>query len=147
MNFGPRAGDPEGTGYSHMAYTHYIGNTGSSTYRVDANLDDMHMHGEKLPNINFGDINTRVKELPRIEFGDINSNVRIKELPRIDLTATTTSTVNLAITQIPDVRTHLPAHYKLGVAIFGVEIVSFSLCGESQVITEKYVPRRMELCG
>ena len=41
MNFGPRAGDPEGTGYSHMAYTHYIGNTGSSTYRVDANLDDI----------------------------------------------------------------------------------------------------------
>jgi hypothetical protein len=130
-----------------MAYTHYIGNTGGSSYRVDADLDNVHVLVDKIPTVNFGEINTHLKEMPRIEFGAINSSVSIKELPRIDLTATTTSTVNVAITQIPDVRAHLPAHYKLGIAIFGVEIVSFSLCGESQVITEKYVPRRMELCG
>ena len=79
---------------------------------VDADLDNMHMWVEKLP-----EVVSRVKELPRIEFGDINSNIRIKELPRIEIDATTTSTVNLAIKEIPDVRAHLPAHYNLGICL------------------------------
>jgi len=119
-------------------YTFKVGNSGGP-YQVDADLDNMHMSVEKIPTLTFGEIATRVNALPKIEFGEVTSNVHIKELPRLD--------VNVALTQIPDVRAHLPAHYKLGIALFGVEILSFSLCGESQVITEKYVPRRMEVCG
>lgn len=123
-------------------YKHKVKNWGGPyDLDVDADLDNMHMWVEKIP-----EVVSRVKELPKIEFADINTNIRVKELPRIEIDATTTSTVNLAIKEIPDVRAHLPSHYNLGISIFGVEIVNFSLCGESQVITEKYVPRRMEIC-
>jgi hypothetical protein len=112
------------------SYTHtvLVGSSGS-TVSVDADLD-----------------NIRVKELPRIELGDIK--VFWEKIPRIELSADTVSTVNLnlAIKEIPDVRTHLPSHYDFGVSILGVDVVSFSVCGESQLITEKYVPRLTEKC-
>jgi hypothetical protein len=107
------------------SYTIHVGSDG--TIQVDADLD-----------------NIRVKELPRIELGDIN--MRLKELPRIELSADTRSAINLAITEIPDIRAHLPAHFDFGMSILGIELWNLSICGEAQVITEKYVPRRVELC-
>lgn len=130
-------------------FNHYLKNKNGSTFAVDADLDNMNMTLgiEELPDIlvsvkELPDISVRVKELPRIEFSDFN--IRLKELPRIELDANTNSTVNLAITEIPEVRTQLPSHYNLCFSLLGVEIMSLSLCGESQVITEKYKPRRME---
>ncbi len=125
-------------------YKHKVGNLGGDydmDLDVDAGLENMHMSVEKLP-----EFIARVKELPRIELGDINTNVRVTELPRIEIDATTKSSLNISIKEIPDVRAHLPAHYNLGISLFGVEVINFSLCGESQIITEKYRPRRMELC-
>lgn len=119
-----------------------VGNLGGDYgVDVDAGLDNVHLSVDSLP-----EFVSRVKELPRLELGDINTNIRVKEIPRIEIDANTRSTLDLSIKEIPDVRAHLPAHYNLGISIFGVEVVNFSLCGESQVITEKYVPRRMELC-
>lgn len=89
------------------------------TVHVDADLD-----------------NIRIKELPKIELAEINVNARLKELPRIEI----------AIKEIPDTRVHVPAYYNLGISVLGVCLMNLSLCGESQIITEKYVPRRMELC-
>lgn len=125
------------------SFDHFIKNKDSSTFSVDADLDnmDMTLSIDELPDV---DLSVRVKELPRIEFSDFN--VRVKELPRIELDATTTSTVNLAITEFPEVRAHLPSHYNLCFSLLGVELMNLSLCGESQVITEKYKPRRMEIC-
>ena len=125
-------------------YKHKVGNLGGDydvNVDVDAELDNMHLSIETLP-----EFVSRVKELPRLELADINTNIRVKELPRIEIDATTNSTLDVSIKEIPDVRTHLPAHYNLGISLFGVEIVNFSLCGESQIITEKYRPRRMEIC-
>ncbi len=134
-------------------YTFSIGGTGS-TIQVDADLD-----------------NIRVREMPRFEIAvteypelTVNSNVAVTEIA--PLTATTTSTVdadvdttlaitqippitsnlNIAVKEIPEQRVHYPAHYQLGFTLFGIEIWSLSLCGESQVINEKYVPRRTEIC-
>ena len=125
---------------------HKISSRGG-THSIDADLDNIRV--KELPRIDFGDINTNsnvsVKELPKIDI-NTNSNVSVKELPKIDIDANTSSVVNVAITKIPDVRTHLPSHYNLGFSVFGVELFNFSLCGESQVITEEYVPRRMEIC-
>jgi hypothetical protein len=117
-------------------YTIHIGSDG--TIQVDADLDNIRV--KELPRLELGDINVRWKELPVV-------NLAVKELPRIELTADTTSTVNLAIKEIPDVRAHLPAHFDFGVSVLGFELLTFSICGEAQVITEKYVPRRMELCS
>jgi len=119
-----------------------VGNLGGDYgVDVDAGLDDVHLSIDSLP-----EFVARVKELPRLELGDINTNIRVKEMPRIEIDANTTSTLDVSIKEIPDVRAHLPAHYNLGITIFGIEVINFSLCGESQLITEKYVPRRMELC-
>lgn len=123
-------------------YKHKVKNwDGDYGLDVDTGLEDMHLSVEKLP-----ELVSRVKELPRIELADINTNISVKEMPRIEIEASTASTLDVSIKEIPDVRAHLPAHYNLGISIFGVEVINFSLCGESQVITEKYVPRRMELC-
>lgn len=125
-------------------YRHKVGNLGGEydmDLDVDAGLENMHISVDNLP-----ELVARVKELPRIELADINTNVRVKELPRIEIDATTNSSLDISIKEIPDVRAHLPAHYNLGISLFGVEVINFSLCGESQIITEKYRPRRMELC-
>ena len=119
-----------------------VGNLGGD-YGVDldAGLDNVNISVNNLP-----EFVSRVKELPRLEIGEINTNLRVKEIPRIEIDANTASTLDLSIKEIPDVRAHLPAYSHPGISIFGVEVINFSLCGESQVITEKYVPRRMELC-
>ena len=93
--------------------------SGGGTVHVDADLD-----------------NIKITGLPKIELADINVNARIKELPRIEI----------AIKEIPDTRVHVPANYNLGISVLGVCLMNLSLCGEAQIITEKYVPRRMELC-
>lgn len=80
--------------------------------------------------------NIKITGLPKIELADINVNVRVKEMARIDI----------AIKEIPDTRVHVPANYNLGLSVLGVCLVNLSLCGEAQIITEKYVPRRMEIC-
>ncbi len=124
---------------------HKISSSGG-THSIDADLDNIRVR--ELPRIEFDDFNTsvHVKELPRIDFGDFNTNVSIKELTKIHVDAKTDSSVNVAITKIPDVRTHLPAHYNLGISVLGVELFNFSLCGESQIITEEFIPRRKEIC-
>ncbi len=138
-------GSSKGGGGSKIpdSYTHtvLVGSSGS-TVSVDADLDNIRV--KELPKIEIGDVNYRLKELPKIETGDFN--FRVKELPRIDVTADTRSAVNVALTEIPDVRAHLPSHYNVGFALFGIQIWNLSFCGESQVITEKYKPRRMETC-
>lgn len=132
-----------------------VGGTGS-TISVDADLDNICV--KELPRFELAvteyptielDSSVSVKELPRVEV-DTNSdvNVAVKELPRIELdtNSSVNANVNIAIKEIPDTRVHLPAHYCVGLSFFGYEIWKLSLCGESQVINEKYVPRRTEIC-
>jgi len=123
-------------------YTTHIDSNGNA-FVVDANLDDIHI--KEFPTITLGEISTRVKEFPRLtvdsnvavtQLPQINTNVAIKELPEI----------KVALTSIPDTRVHLPANFNLGLSVLGVCLVNISLCGEAQIITEKYVPHRMEIC-
>lgn len=127
-------------------YTFQFGGTAGPTIQVNAGLDDI-----------------EVKSLPRFDIAlaecvpiTFNTNVAVKELPQIDASVGTTlaiteippitSNVNVAVTEIPEQRVHVPAHYQLAFSLFGVEIWSLSLCGETQAINEKYVPRRTEEC-
>jgi len=55
--------------------------------------------------------------------------------------------LNLRIKEIPSVRAHIPANFRLGLSILGVELAALHLCGEAQVITEPYVPNPCERCG
>jgi hypothetical protein len=55
--------------------------------------------------------------------------------------------LNLRIKEIPSVRAHVPANFRLGISILGVELAGLQLCGEAQIITEPYVPNPCERCG
>jgi len=55
--------------------------------------------------------------------------------------------LNLRIKEIPSIRAHVPANFRLGFSVFGVELAALHLCGEAQVITEPYVPNPCERCG
>jgi len=126
-----------------MAYTfkHKAKNWGGDplSVSVDADLDNVRVK-EIAP------VSLAVTNIPILRFDPIDSNVNITNIPKIIIEADTRSTLDVAIKEIPDTRAHVPSHYQLGVSIFGVEVLNFSLCGESQVITEKYIPRRMEIC-
>lgn len=68
----------------------------------------------------------------------------IKHLPNITIDPVT---VNLAITSIPAIRTHIPSTYTVGLSILGYELVALRLCGETQLITEPFRPNPCEICG
>jgi len=139
----------KGGGYSVPLgpYDFQVGGDGS-IIQADYGLDNIQV--TSLPTIEYAlnslpkiittsDIS--VKEIPKIiTSSDISSKVAITEIPTI------TTDLNVAITQIPEQRVHLPAHFQIGFSLLGVELWSLSLCGEAQVINEKYVPRRTEEC-
>lgn len=85
---------------------------------------------EKLPTIN-------LKSEP------VTGTLTIKPLT-VDLRPIETT---IRITEIPNVRTHLPVSYTVGLVLFGIEVAAVRVCGEGQVITEPYVPNPCEACG
>ena len=127
-------------------YTFHF-DTNGTTVSVDADLDNIRV--KEFPRIEFAEVAFRVKEFPKLTF---DSNVAVTQLPELNLRVRelpeikSSSKVDIAITQLPDTRVHLPANYSIGLSVLGVCLVNLSLCGEAQVITEKYVPRRMEIC-
>ena len=74
--------------------------------------------------------------------------IRIRELPRIDINFAPVEIkpmdISLRLKEIPSIRAHFPADYKLCLALFGIEIARLHLCGEAQTITEPYVPNPCE---
>ncbi|MEZ4416097.1 MAG: hypothetical protein R3E10_10080 [Gemmatimonadota bacterium] len=55
--------------------------------------------------------------------------------------------LNLRIREIPQIRAHIPANFRLGISVLGVELAALHLCGEAQVITEPFQPNPCERCG
>ena len=127
-------------------YTTHIDSNGTA-FAIDANLDDIHI--KEFPTIELGDINVRVKEIPKeIPKLTVDSNIAVTKLPPIDtnISVKEIPEIKFALTSLPDTRVHLPANFNLGLSVLGICLVNLSLCGEAQIISEKYVPRRMELC-
>ncbi|WP_299681161.1 hypothetical protein [uncultured Roseobacter sp.] len=92
---------------------------------------------------------TRIRELPTIE-------LRVRELPEVKIGVTELPKVQLGvdpidfslrIKEIPAIRAHLPANFKVGLSLLGNELLAINLCGEAQVITEDYKPNPCEICG
>lgn len=82
-------------------------------------------------------VDVAVKDLPTLR-------ISVDNLPKIQFAM---EPVELRITEIPSVRTHLPADFAIGFSLWGVEIGAIRLCGEAQVITEPYRPNPCETCG
>lgn len=78
-------------------------------------------------------------------------HIDIDKIPKIQLGIDPVTlnpvTLNLAITEIPEIRGHLPADFCVGLSIMGMELLSIRLCGEAQIITEPYKPNPCERCG
>ena len=78
-------------------------------------------------------------------------HINIDKLPKIQLGIDPLTlnpvTLNLAITEIPSIRGHLPADFCVGLSVLGMELLSIRLCGEAQIITEPYKPNPCERCG
>ena len=87
-----------------------------------------------------------VEKLPKIQIGIDPLSVSVEKLPKIQL-GVDPLTLNIAVKEIPSVRTHIPADYSLGVSFLGLDLLCFRLCGEAQVITEPYKPNPCERCG
>lgn len=87
------------------------------------------------------DFSIDIKHIPKIDIGIDPMEFKIAplEIKPIDL--------SFRIKEVPSVRVHLPVDYKVAVALFGIELACVRLCGQSQVITEPYVPNPCECKG
>ncbi len=49
--------------------------------------------------------------------------------------------LSLAITDFPRMRVHAPTKYDFGLCVLGLELLKFSVCGETMLLTEENPPR------
>jgi hypothetical protein len=68
----------------------------------------------------------------------------IPEIPEIRIGMTHFPPIEMRLTELPSVRTHVPASFKVGFSILGIELMKVQLCGEAQMITEPYKPNPCE---
>jgi hypothetical protein len=79
------------------------------------------------------DIHLRVDQLPHIQLG-----IDPLEVKPLDL--------SLRIKEFPSIRVHLPADFKVGVGVLGLELLTVRLCGLAMAITEPFQPNPCEVC-
>lgn len=121
------------------------------------------VHVLSLPDVDVADLPTvdvDVVDLPTVDV-DVNSlpDLKITEVGPVGpvtlagipdhytVAVSSLPDLNLRIKEIPSVRAHVPANFRLGFSILGVELAALHLCGEAQIITEPYVPNPCERCG
>lgn len=72
--------------------------------------------------------------------------LNIDKLPKIQLGVDPVN-LNLAIKEFPALRVHLPADFRVGLSLLGMELLNIRLCGQAMAITEPYKPNPCEICG
>jgi len=77
-------------------------------------------------------------QLPKINIGidPMKFTIEPLEIKPIDM--------SFRLKEIPSVRVHFPVDYRVAVGFFGMELACIRLCGQSQIITEPYVPNPCE---
>jgi hypothetical protein len=99
-------------------------------------LDLGDIHIKEIPTIK---LETSIKEIPKITLDSkIDAgldNIKVKELPRIDLDFGMKPT-----------RVHIPLNLQFCVSVLGISLLKFAVCGEGMMITEPYIPHRAEHC-
>ena len=79
-----------------------------------------------------------ITQLPKINVGIDPMRFAIEplEIKPLDM--------SFRLKEIPSVRVHFPVDYRVAVGFLGIELACVRLCGQSQVITEPYVPNPCE---
>src|SRR5262245_59206800 len=72
--------------------------------------------------------------------------LNIDRLPKI-LLGVDPVNLNLSIKEFPSLRVHLPADFRVGLNLLGIELATVRLCGQAMAITEPYKPNPCEICG
>jgi hypothetical protein len=90
-----------------------------------------------LTTVILGDPN---KPVTTLMLGDPNKPITlsVKDLPQIQLSAE----VGMKPTRI-----HNPLHFTFCISLFGLEIVTFAVCGEAMTIVEPYTRHKTEVCA
>ena len=102
-----------------------------SHFDLDLGLD-LDVHG--IPT----NYNIALTQLPKINVGIDPMKFQIEPLVIRPLD------MSFRIKEIPSVRVHFPVDYRVAVGLLGMELACIRLCGQSQVITEPYVPNPCE---
>lgn len=120
-----------------------------------------HVHVHTLPDVYVADLPTvdaNVVDLPPVDVSSLPDlkitsvgpvgPVTLAGIPdSYTVAVSSLPDLNLRIREIPSVRAHIPANFRLGFSVLGVELAALHLCGEAQVITEPFVPNPCERCG
>ena len=103
--------------------------------------------------LNLPTVDVEVNSLPSLTISEISSigsmgPLTLAGIPN-NFTVGITSLPDLGvrIKEIPSIRAHIPANFRLGFSVLGVELAALTLCGEAQLITEPFVPNPCERCG
>jgi hypothetical protein len=72
--------------------------------------------------------------------------INIDQLPKIQLGLDPVD-LSLSIKELPSMRIHLPADFRVGLSLFGIELANIRLCGQAMAINEPYKPNSCEVCG
>ena len=115
------------------------------TSMVPVNVNPVDVDVTTLPPVDV-DVNS-LPDLTITEIGAVGP-VTLAGIPdRYTVAVSELPDLNLRIKEIPNIRAHVPANFRLGISVLGVELAALHLCGEAQVITEPYVPNPCERCG
>jgi hypothetical protein len=80
-------------------------------------------------------------------------HINIDKLPKIQLGVDPVTLhldpiqLSLSVKELPSLRIHQPMNFSVGLSLMGMELVCVRLCGESQMISEPYVPNPCEHCS
>jgi hypothetical protein len=92
-----------------------------------------------------GSVETRLSGLPN------HYTITIDRLPKIELTVDPLEIkpidLSMRLKEVPSVRVHLPADFRVGLSLLGIELLTVRLCGQAMAITEPYTPNPCEVCG
>jgi hypothetical protein len=87
-----------------------------------------------------GSVETRLTGLPD------HYTISIDRLPKIQLGVDPVE-LSVRIREFPSLRVHLPADFRVGLSLLGMELLTVRLCGQAMAITEPYRPNPCEVCG
>ena len=105
---------------------------------------------DSLPTVNVNPVDVDVQSLADLKITEVGKvgPVTLAGIPdTYSVAISSLPDLNLRIKEIPSIRAHVPADFRLGLSLLGVELAALHLCGEAQIITEPYVPNLCELCG
>jgi hypothetical protein len=112
-------------------------------FALDGGIDT-HLSGAVDTRLS-GSLDSKISGIPD------HFTISIDKLPKIQLALDPVELkpvdLSLRLKEIPSIRAHLPADFRVGLSLLGIELLTVRLCGQAMAITEPYKPNPCEVCG